>query len=276
MKTTCLGLGGKGFVGSAIVTEAQARGYTVLVVDKDEYDSAIGTSCDLLINANGNSKKFLARENPGLEFDLSVRSVLRSMCDFKAQRYVHLSTMDIYPDVCDPALNKEDAVIDSARQSAYGFHKYLAEQIVKRYADRWLIFRMAGFVGPGLWKNSIFDLLNGQPLRVHPDSEYQYLHTADLARAILSIVEAGAERDIFNTTGQGLISLRQVAGLIPHCHWDATWEALPRERYEMNVEKISRIHPLPRTQDTIRRFINEWEARRHVSPRHPPPSATIP
>jgi nucleoside-diphosphate-sugar epimerase len=255
---SCLILGGKGFVGSAIVAEARARGYDVLSVDKDEYDAAIGTRCDLLINANGNSKKFLARENPALEFDLSVRSVHRALQDFKAARVVHLSTMDVYPDVAAPALNREDTPIDITRLSPYGFHKYLAEQIVRHYAGQWLIFRMAGFVGPGLWKNSIFDLLTGQPLRVHPDSEYQYLNTRDLARAIFTVAEGGATREVFNMAGDGLVSLRQVAGMIPGRTLDPACLALPRERYEMNVGKVTRICPLPRTEDTIRDFVRDW------------------
>lgn len=256
--TSCLVLGGKGFVGSAIVAEARARGYEVLSVDKDEYDAAVGTRCDLLINANGNSKKFLARENPGLEFDLSVRSVHRALQDFKAARVVHLSTMDVYPDVSDPALNREDSPIDITRQSPYGFHKYLAEQIVRHYTSQWLIFRMAGFVGKGLWKNSIFDLLTGQPLRVHPDSEYQYLNTQDLARAVFAVIEGGTTREVFNITGSGLVSLRQVAGMMPGVRLDPAWDAQSRERYELNIAKISRIHPLPRTQDTIRDFVRDW------------------
>ncbi len=256
----CIVLGGKGFVGSAIVRQARERGYSVRVVGREDYDQWVGSACDLLINANGNSKKFLGRENPALEFDLSVRSVLKSMCDFKVGLYVYLSTMDVYPDVSDPALNHEDVAIDSTRQSPYGFHKYLSEQIVRRYAGRWLIFRMAGSVGPGLWKNSIFDLLNGQPLRVHPDSEYQYLHTDDLARAILAVAETGATQQVFNIAGRGLISLRQVARMIPQCRLDAAWETLPRERYEMNVEKLGRLCPLPRTEDALTAFLKAASA----------------
>jgi nucleoside-diphosphate-sugar epimerase len=255
---SCLVLGGKGFVGSAIVAEARARGYEVLSVDKDDYDAAVGQRCDVLINANGNSKKFLARENPALEFDLSVRSTQRALQDFKATRVVHLSTMDVYPDIADPALNHEETPIDIRRQSPYGFHKYLAEQIVRHYAARWLIFRMAGFVGPGLWKNSIFDLLTGQPLRVHPDSEYQYLNTQDLARAVFTVLNSSMDQDIINVAGSGVISLRQVAGMIPGRSLDPAWNSLPREHYEMNVDKLSRLYPLPHTQDTIRNFIRDW------------------
>lgn len=255
---TCLVLGGKGFVGRAIAAEATWRGYQVIVVDKDEYESAKGTPCDLLINANGNSKKFLARENPGLEFDLSVRSVLYSLHDFPAGRYVHLSTMDVYPDVADPKLNHEAAVIDTNRQSPYGFHKYLAEQLVRHYAKDWLIFRMAGFVGQGLWKNPVFDLLNNIPLRVHPDSQYQYLNTRDLAAAIFDMIKKPVSGEVFNITGQGVMSLREVSSLIPGHRLDPAWDALPKERYEMNLDKISRHVRIPRTQETVAAFIQQW------------------
>lgn len=260
---TCVVLGGKGFVGSAMVAESRARGLNVMVVDKDEYDSARGMRCDLLINANGNSKKFLAREDPAKEFDLSTRSVLRSIHDFPAERYVFLSSMDIYPDVSDPSLNHEEVCIDITRQSPYGFHKYLAEQIVRRYAKRWLIFRMAGFVGRGLWKNSIFDLLTGHPLRVHPDSEYQYINTCDLARMVLSLAQSNAAEEIFNATGSGLVSLRQVAGMIPGCRVDPAWDSLPQERYELNIAKLSALQAIPRTEDTLRGFIVDWRRDHH-------------
>lgn len=256
---TCLVLGGKGFVGRAIVEEARRRGYTVVVVDKDEYEAAKGTACDLLVNANGNSKKFLARENPRLEFDLSVRSVQYSLHDFPAKRYVHLSTMDVYPDVSDPKLNHEEVTIDTSRQSPYGFHKYLAEQLVRHNAKVWLIFRMAGFVGEGLWKNPVFDLLNNAPLRVHPDSEYQYLNTRDLAKSVFEIVKHGNSHEIFNITGQGVISLREVSSLIAGHRLDPAWDTLPKERYEMNVGKISRHVQIPQTRDTVSNFIRDWK-----------------
>ena len=41
---TCLVLGGRGFVGSAIAREAQARGFATTIVDKDNYDACAGAS----------------------------------------------------------------------------------------------------------------------------------------------------------------------------------------------------------------------------------------
>ena len=39
--------------------------------------------------------------------------------------------------------------------------RYLAEQLVQAVHPRWLVIRMAGFVGLGLRKNAIFDMLTG-------------------------------------------------------------------------------------------------------------------
>jgi len=255
---SCIVLGGKGFVGSAVVAEGRRRGYAVAVVDKDEYAAHCGASCDVLINADGNSMKFLAAEDPKREFDLSVRSTEQSLHDFQFGVYVYLSTIDVYyPDVATPATTREDRDLPIARMSPYGFHKYLAEQIVRHDAAQWLIFRMGGFVGRGLWKNPVHDLLHGKPIRVHPDSEYQYLNTSDLAAAVFEVLERGAIAEVFNVTGEGVIALSAIAAMIPGCSLSALPAGLPRERYEVALDKIRQHVLLPATQDTVRHFIRE-------------------
>jgi nucleoside-diphosphate-sugar epimerase len=250
-------LGGKGFVGSAMVRVAQKRKHTVTAIDLDNYRQLRGRSCDLLINANGNSKKFLAEQDPVGEFDASVASVLRCLVDFPCRRYVHLSTIDVYSRVDDRRFNRETAAVDPGQLSRYGLHKFLAEQLVRKYAPRWLILRLGGMVGPGLWKNSIFDILHGKPLRVHLDSQYQYLHTDDVAKIALSLVRLQPENDVFNVCGDGCIALADVAS------WAGT--AVPpyaidqprQEHYEVNVAKLQSVLTVPQTRTTIRKFIRQ-------------------
>jgi dTDP-4-dehydrorhamnose reductase len=116
---------------------------------------------------------------------------------------------------------------------------------------------MAGFVGQGLWKNAVHDLLHGQPLRVSPDSAYQYLDTRDLARIVFSVIEQGSEGSVFNVAGDGIVSLRSVAAQIPACRLDPAWDSLPRERYEMNLDRLRQIVRIPRTEETVRDFLRE-------------------
>ncbi|HMP75535.1 MAG TPA: NAD(P)-dependent oxidoreductase [Kiritimatiellia bacterium] len=246
-------LGSAGFVGSAIVAEARARGLQVLEVDKESYQP--GLAARWLINANGNSKKFLAREQPALEFDLSVRSVMQSLHDFRVECYCFLSTIDVYDNVRDPAANAEDAPIRRDRLSAYGLHKLMAEDLVRHYAPEWLILRMGGFVGPGLRKNSIYDLLKGQPLRVHPDSRYQYQHTRALAATALDLLRDGTGRETWNAAGDGTISLREIAAWIPGAQLPAP-QGEP-EHYEVSLSKLKARRTVDSSRETVRQFVQD-------------------
>src|ERR1035441_4342456 len=200
-------LGGKGFLGSSLVRHCRALGWDHVAIDRDEYASFVGARCDLLVNASGNSRKFLARQNPVEDFDLNVRSVRKALEDFHFGVYVHFSSADVYPDSSSPATTREDVPIDPACQSPYGFHKYLGEQCVRHKAAEWLILRLSGFVGPGLQKNPIRDILSDQRLWVSPDSEFQYMHTRDLARIVFELaINRGIRQEVVNVGAQGVIS----------------------------------------------------------------------
>lgn len=253
-------LGSEGFVGSAVVAEARARGLVVHGLTRATYRP--GIAARWIINANGNSKKFLAREQPVVEFDLSVRSVLHSLHDFSCERYCFLSSIDVYDNVGDPAANHETAVIRRDRLSTYGLHKLMAEDLVRHAAAHWLVLRMGGFVGPGLKKNSIHDLLTGRPPRVHPESRYQYLHTRELAALALDLLGNGVEQEIYNVAGEGTMSIRDIAALVPGARLPAP-SGNP-EIYEVSTDKICRIRPMARTRDTVQVFVSDVLAGREA------------
>lgn len=247
-------LGAKGFVGSAVLAELQALD-ECLGVDLDNYADVKGRACDVLVNVNGNSKKFLANENPALEFDLSVQSVVHSIYDFPARRYVFVSTVDVYTDFAEPAQTAEAAPIDPARQSPYGFHKWLAEQYVRKTCPEWLITRLGGMVGPGMKKSPVYDVLHNVPLRVHLDSSYQYIHTHDVGRVIRTLLERGVTREIFNVCGRGVISLRTIQDLIGATS-TMTSDA-PQQYYEINNAKLAALMPIATTEEAVRRYLKE-------------------
>ena len=247
-------LGAKGFVGHAVLAELESY-EECLGIDVDTYDEHCGTPCDVLVNVNGNSKKFLAAEDPGLEFDLSVRSVVRSVYDFPCRRYVFISTVDVYTECSDPARTHEDTVIDPRGQSPYGFHKWLAEQYVRTVCDNWLIVRLGGMVGPGMKKGPVYDLVNDVPLRVHVDSRYQYIHTRAVGRTIRALLERDVTGEVFNVCGTGTISLREIAGMLgKEIEADPSLEA---QHYEINNAKLSALLELPTTQASVEEFLAE-------------------
>lgn len=250
-------IGGEGFVGSAYTRYCQKNELHYLIINRTNYHDYIGTSCDLLINANGNSKKFLARENPLLEFDASVRSVRQSLIDFPAQKYVFLSSCDVYPDCSKPETTCEDITIDINQQSPYGFHKYLAEQCVQHCHPNWLIFRMGGFVGIGIKKNPIFDILQGEKMWLDPASKLQYINTDIAANIVMEVIEKGFNQEIFNLCGNGLVKLQDII--------EFTKSKVqvninsPKVQYEVAINKLQQIVNIPQSSDCVLDFVNNYK-----------------
>ena len=93
----CIVLGAKGFIGSASVACAQRLGLEVVAVVPGNYDALCGARADVLINAAGNSRKYLDAKEPVTGFDLSVSTVMRILHDFQYDYFVHLSSGAVYP-----------------------------------------------------------------------------------------------------------------------------------------------------------------------------------
>jgi len=250
-------LGCKGFLGSAFSRYFQEKGMDFSGIDLDNYQDFSGKSCDILINANGNSRKYLAGEDPKTEFKMSVQSVLDSITDFPCRRYIMLSSVDVYTDFSDPARNHEETEPDPRLQSAYGFHKYLAEQIVRKYKNNWIIFRLGGMVGKNMVKSPVYDILNGKSLRVDAASEYQYINTLDVADIVMHICGLQVKNEVFNLSGRGTMSLRRIAEIAGK-NLTSMQSGLPVQRYEINNIKISGMVDVPDTWNTVKQFISEY------------------
>jgi nucleoside-diphosphate-sugar epimerase len=236
-------IGGRGFVGSAYARLLDRLGMPFKVVTHDNMDALRGTSCDILINASGNSRKPLATSEPLTDFELSVHSVAKTAEAFSAEIYVQLSSGDVYPDQSRPELTREDQAIDPGRQSRYGLHKRLAEEIVQATQQKWLVVRMGGLVGPGLKKNAIFDMMTGAPVWLSPQSELQFISTDMAAQIVWELVRAGVRREIVNLGGSGLVNLGKLhrrIGSKSRFLADA-----PTIRYELALDKLASLSSKP-------------------------------
>jgi nucleoside-diphosphate-sugar epimerase len=116
-----------------------------------------------------------------------------------------------------------------------------------------LIFRCGGFVGPGLKKNAIFDILQGGPLWLDPESELQFLHTDDAARLALSLAQAGVRNEILNLCGSGVVRLADVVEWVGRPVTVQPGSA--RVRYDVSIEKLGRLVEVPVTRETVRSFV---------------------
>lgn len=249
-------IGGDGFVGSAYIRLLERLGLTYTKVTRANFEELRGTSCDVLINANGNSKKFMSTRDPLWDFDASVTSVVRSLEYFKAGRYVFLSSGDVYPETDTPGKSVESQTIDLSRISRYGLHKYLAEQAVQGVHREWLIMRMGGFVGHGLRKNAIYDMMQGDPVWLSPDSMLQFINTDSAAALVWSLVQAGVALEVVNLGAGGVVRLADV-----HAHLGSASPFKPEAptiRYELSLDKLARLHgqALPGSRDEVFQFLD--------------------
>lgn len=246
-------LGGDGFVGSGYKKFFDEKQVNYRVINKSNYIKFKGKKCDILINCSTNSKKFLAEKNFKLDFDLTVNHTLNSITDFKYDKYVLISSGEVYYKKSKSA-TYENNQIKIDKISNYGFNKYLSEILVQKYCDKYIIFRMGGFVGEGIKKNIVYDLLNNKKLRLKAKSKLQFINTYESAKISYEIfINNKYYSSIYNLTGKGSVTVSLLKKLISSkssYHKESTLT-----NYDMNLEKIQKIKSIPTTASSVKKFI---------------------
>src|SRR5258708_8916717 len=125
LKTLAI-IGGDGMVGSDLIKYLNSD-FSVTSITKKNYSEFISKSFDVLVNANGNSKRFWANKNVLEDFNLSTVSVYKSIFDFRYTIYIYISSSDVYKNHSSP-LTTVESIIYGEGLSAYGLHKYLRDR----------------------------------------------------------------------------------------------------------------------------------------------------
>ena len=157
-------IGHTGFVGSNL---RQAVQFDVLV-NSSNVDELRGRRFGLVVCAGARAEKWKANRDPAADLAGIERlaSVLREV---RAERFVLVSTVDVFE---APAGLDESAPADA--RHAYGRHRRMLEQLcAERFNAQ--VLRLPGLFGPGLKKNTLYDLLHENEVeKIHPQSTYQF------------------------------------------------------------------------------------------------------
>jgi nucleoside-diphosphate-sugar epimerase len=250
-------LGGAGLVGSAVTSQLRVSGHSVIPVERVDYPKCIGVRVDVVVNCNGNSYRFRANQDPRWDFDASVATVERSLFDITAGLYIYVSTVDVYDVRHDPEQNHERCPIHTDSLDAYGFHKWLAERLVEKFARRWFILRLGTVIGPGLKKGPLFDLLHGCPLFMSLDSVLTLIDTKTIAHVIEALMERHGESEIFNVTGTGSVLLRDLAALREDGVRLAPGAEKKVYQYHVDNTKLKGLLSVPSSFEIGRRFLED-------------------
>jgi len=257
MKTVVL-IGVDGFVGQAFYQLLSLKSSIDLIcINRDNYFEKTGTVSDIVIDLAGSSNKYIAQNKPFDDFQRSAYHCLNVLRDYPSQRHVHISSVDIYNSIDNQYKTKEDISIDINDLSNYGFHKKISEEIVQYYSNDWLIFRLAGMVGKGIKKGPIYDILNGLPIFINPESRFHFLNTLEVAKIIWSIIELDFSNEIFNVCGQGNISLKEISKMakmelnLAEVNKDSLIRVL-----NINSTKIQQYCNIPESKDAIKKYLS--------------------
>lgn len=228
--------------------------FSVASISKENYSQFINHSFDVIVNANGNSKRFWAIKNPLEDFTASTVSVYKSLFDFKFSTYIYISSSDVYINHSSSAFTSEDEIQESNKLSPYGLHKYLSERIVENHCKSYIILRTSMLLGRNLKKGPICDIINKNPLFISKASRLQMISTQEIANVITFLIKKKIENDIFNVGGKGVVDFEKIQTYFstPVSFQDKNETQI----YEMNISKLNKLFPLKSSEEYLQEFIN--------------------
>ena len=246
-------IGTNGFLGCRLYSDMVNSYGSVIGITRENYKECLGTY-DIIINANGNSRKYWANNNILEDFSASVVSVYNSIFDFSCGLYVYISTADIYsqPTHYKPT---EDIYIKHKQQSVYGFHKLLSELVVKKYQTNSIILRCSAIVGENLKKGVIYDAIKGFDVFVTEDSCLQFISSKEIVNIIKQLLDNNIKNITINVGGCGVVSVKQIADMVNSKLIFSPQAAY--QYYEMNVDKLKKMFPLKTSKYYVEEITNE-------------------
>ena len=251
-------VGSNGFLGQAILSKLDSANEVVRFQRGGKLSTLDG--CEVLINANGNSSKVLAENDPQGDFEANTKLTLELslIAARNGALLVHFSSGEASLEI-DAKNQSMDVTKAFLQLSNYGLSKAIGEILVQRYAKKWIIVRPSGLIGPGMKKGPIFDVINGDPVWIDPESQLRILTTRTTAKITLELIErhqSGNEPNgIYNLTSFDSISLREIAQLLKKTIIEKPNLPIsnPRIYPSENLDQIK----LPSAREEVLEFWNE-------------------
>jgi RmlD substrate binding domain len=161
-------IGYTGFVGGTL---CRARKFDTLINSKNTREFC-DREFDLVVHAGVPAVKWIANKDPAAD-RAALKSIRDVLATVRISELIFISTIDVYPDTA--ATIDETAVIDPARNHAYGRHRFELERWVIDHFANVRVIRLPALFGEGLKKNVVFDLLHdNQVTNINPATRFQW------------------------------------------------------------------------------------------------------
>ena len=216
--------GANGMLGSDLTAEGQKQGHEVVALTHAELDitkaSLVKEAYDtyqpqVVINCAAYTKVDEAEKNRNLALAVNALGArnLALACRENDAVLVQISTDYVF----DGTKDKPWSIYDHPNPiNIYGESKYLAECFLKTIGENYFIVRTSwlfGKAGPNFVKNMLKLALANRTIKVVNDQIGCPTYTADLAKAILDLINTKAY-GIYHITNQGVVSWYEFAKTI--------------------------------------------------------------
>ena len=235
--------GGAGFIGSNFVRHvlSLAKGYTIVNYDKLTYAGNLANldsvaedpnyaftrgdigdpaavevamnGCDAVVHFAAESHVDRSIYEPSAAIEANVKGtfvLLQVARKLSIQRFVHISTDEVYGDIPAGSFADEDSPLQPS--SPYSASKAASDLLVRSYVRTYgfpgLITRSSNNYGPYQFPEKFLPLmitnaLDDKPLPIYGDGKQQrdWLHVEDNCRGILAVLEKGRSGEVYNIGG---------------------------------------------------------------------------
>jgi dTDP-glucose 4,6-dehydratase len=235
--------GGAGFIGSNFIRHVLSlnKGYTIVNYDKltyagnlanldsvsehPNYSFVRGDICDAVaaeeamrgcnavvhFAAESHVDRSIYEPAPVIETNVTGTFVMLQVArKLHIERFVHISTDEVYGDMAPNAFANEDSALQPS--SPYSASKASSDLLVRSYVRTYgfpgLITRSSNNYGPYQFPEKFLPLmitnaLDDKPLPIYGDGKQQrdWLHVEDNCRGVLAVLERGRIGEVYNIGG---------------------------------------------------------------------------
>lgn len=182
------------------------------ICDPAAVEAAIN-GCEWVIHfaAESHVDRSIYDPTPVIETNVTGTFVLlQAARKFKVQRFVHVSTDEVYGDIAEGAFSDEETPLNPS--SPYSASKAASDLLVRSYVRTFglpaLITRSSNNYGPCQFPEKFLPLmitnaLEGKSLPIYGDGKQQrdWLHVEDNCRGVFAVLERGRVGEVYNIGG---------------------------------------------------------------------------
>ncbi len=171
------------------------------------------TGCDVVVHFAAESHVDRSIYEPAASIETNVKGtfvLLQVARKLRIERFVHISTDEVYGDILPDAFADEDCALQPS--SPYSSSKAASDLLVRSYVRTYqfpaLITRSSNNYGPYQFPEKFLPLmitnaLDEKPLPIYGDGKQQrdWLHVDDNCRGVFAVLEHGRIGEVYNLGG---------------------------------------------------------------------------